>query len=208
MHTSEVLPVSFFPSRLDPIYSPSRDVVLRHPSSLKLRGESDFFHLVFASDIDSPRFRGFLRTLVADRPFFDPSGPPEWSAEYSAVYEVCHRFYAQTLTEDGQSMLYLKEVCDKGEIADLRILKESVIGKPSMYEYHTIRIFEEVASFSETGFSPLPPPRPLVGYPTRMPHRSDCSCMKTWNADPLLVYFSVGGRRFYPRSFPSMSIYT
>ncbi|KAL5525651.1 hypothetical protein ACEPAG_6987 [Sanghuangporus baumii] len=174
----EVLPVAFTPSKLDPVYIPNRDDILR-PFFLKTM-DKKYYRSVFASDIDSLTFRGFLRTMVADRPFFDPNGPPEWTAEYYAVYEICRRIYVQKFTQDGHSMLYRIRIHDKGEVAELRIIIESVIGRPSLYQQRTVRIFEEAIPYSETGFSPLPPSRPLCARPPFVDHQRGCLCPKYW----------------------------
>ncbi|KAL5504265.1 hypothetical protein ACEPAH_8339 [Sanghuangporus vaninii] len=174
----EALPVDFAPSKLDPVYIPNRDDILR-PFFLKIMDEK-YYQPVFASDIHSHTFRGFLRTMAADRPFYDPSGPPEWTAEYHAVYEICRRIYVQKFTQDGHSMLYRIRIHDKGEVAGLRVIIESVIGRPSLYQQRTVRIFEEAIPYTETGFSPLPPGRPLCARPPSVAHQCGCLCPKYW----------------------------
>ena len=170
----QVLPVAFAPSKLDPVYIPHRDDILR-PFFLRVANER-LSRPVYASDIDSRTFRGFVRIMVADRPFYDPSGPPQWTAEYCAVYEVCRRIYVQKFTQEGHSMLYRMWIRDRGESAEMRIVVESVIGRPCLYQHRTIRIFEEAIPYNETGFSPLPPFRPLCARPSRVAHQLNCLC--------------------------------
>ncbi|EJD06929.1 uncharacterized protein FOMMEDRAFT_17389 [Fomitiporia mediterranea MF3/22] len=169
-------PEEFLPSGDDPIHIPSP----RKDYYLKLQGEDHFSHVVHASDINSDTFCGFVRVFVADRPFYDPSGPPEWSAVYKALYEICGRRYAQSLSEDGHSILHPVKVLDTNEVAELLVNSEGVIGRRTTYETLKVRIFEEANSYSETEFSALPPPRPICKRPTSVGHLPGCKCTKVW----------------------------
>ncbi|EJD06931.1 uncharacterized protein FOMMEDRAFT_26082 [Fomitiporia mediterranea MF3/22] len=170
-------PEEFAPSEDDPIHIPAP----RQDYHLKPQEEDRFSHIVHTSDINSDTFRGFIRIFVADRPFYDPSGPPEWSAEYKALYQICGRSYAQSLTEDGYSVLHPVKALDVNEVAELvRINSKGVIGNRTVYHIINVKIFEEASPYSETEFSALPPSRPICKRPTKVGHSPGCRCSKMW----------------------------
>ncbi|EJD06932.1 uncharacterized protein FOMMEDRAFT_152269 [Fomitiporia mediterranea MF3/22] len=145
-------PEEFVPSENDPIHIPPA----RQDYYLKL-------------------FRGFVRIFVADRPFYDSRGPPEWSVQYKALYDICGRMYAQNLTEDGYSVLHPARVLETNKVTELRVNSWGIIGRRTMDETMKVKIFEEASPFSETEFSALPPPRPICKRPTNVTHVPGCN---------------------------------
>ena len=81
--------------------------------------------------------------MHADRPYFDPSGPPVWTASFSPLYEICGSFYSQKIScpvtknaktevkQTSQSMLYIKRAVWLGEVCSMGVkLPRAVGSKP------------------------------------------------------------------------------
>lgn len=105
-------------------------------------------------------------TYKADKPLFDPSGPPNWTIDYSALHESRAGLpYSEEVSGNGASWMHLKQVSATDEIAVVRVVKENVVGRMITYEDRLVPVYEEQIPFVMTGFEPLRPPRPVMFTP-------------------------------------------
>lgn len=184
--------------------TPSKPPSLLQPSAAfsqgKVRGQSSVPGLgtLGAALGLSSTFVGILRTMHADRPYFDPSGPPVWTASFSPLYEICETFYAQrfscpavasnTKTKGKQtslSMLFIKRVVWLGEVCSVGVKpppsRVRAVGSEVRrakvddgLEWRKVPVFEENGRYADTGFEPLEGPRALYMSPDDVRRCEEC----------------------------------